>query len=174
MYALSAIKRIFKYLRVAYATGDNVEARKEMSMAALEAGIAFNNSSVTVVHGMSRPIGALFHVAHGLSNAMLLEKCLDYVLEGTYERFAELGYTVGAAERTVPVKEAAELFLKAVVQLCKDLDTPTLAEYGIKKEDFFAVIDKMAVDAMDSGSPSNTRKELAKEDLVKIYTSLWD
>lgn len=71
-FALSAIKRIFKYLPVAFHDGKNVEAREQMSIAALEAGIAFNNASVTLVHGMSRPIGALFHVAHGLSNAMLL------------------------------------------------------------------------------------------------------
>jgi alcohol dehydrogenase class IV len=53
-----------------------------MSLAALEAGMAFNNASVTIVHGMSRPIGALFHVPHGISNAMLLNVCLKYVLDG--------------------------------------------------------------------------------------------
>lgn len=52
-----------------------------MSVAALEAGIAFNNASVTIIHGMSRPIGALFHVAHGLSNAMLMKECLGFALE---------------------------------------------------------------------------------------------
>ena len=79
---LSAIKRIFKYLPVAFHDGKNVEAREQMSIAALEAGIAFNNASVTLVHGMSRPIGALFHVAHGLSNAMLLKQCFIYALDG--------------------------------------------------------------------------------------------
>ena len=72
VFALSAVKRIFRWLPEAFLHGDNVQAREEMSLAALEAGIAFNNSSVTIVHGMSRPIGALFHVPHGISNAMLL------------------------------------------------------------------------------------------------------
>ena len=72
-FALSAVKRIFRYLAPAFHDGRNEEARIQMSVAALEAGIAFNNASVTLIHGMSRPIGALFHVAHGLSNAMLLK-----------------------------------------------------------------------------------------------------
>ena len=78
-FALSAIKKIFKYLPVCYKDGANVEARAQMSLAALEAGVAFNNASVTVIHGMSRPIGALFHVPHGISNAMLLSACFTYV-----------------------------------------------------------------------------------------------
>ena len=90
-FAMSAVKRIFKFLPVAFRDGKNEEARVQMSVAALEAGIAFNNSSVTLIHGMSRPIGALFHVAHGLSNAMLMKECLSFALEGAYDRFADLG-----------------------------------------------------------------------------------
>src|SRR5699024_3255603 len=81
-FALSAVKRIFAYLPVCFRDGENEEAREQMSLAALEAGIAFNNASVTLIHGMSRPIGALFHVPHGLSNAMLMEECLAYALSG--------------------------------------------------------------------------------------------
>ena len=84
IFALSAIKRIFSNLPIVYEEPDNLEARKEMALAATEAGIAFNNSSVTLVHGMSRPIGALFHVPHGLSNAMLLERCMYFVLRCRY------------------------------------------------------------------------------------------
>ena len=79
-----------------------------MSIAALEAGIAFNNASVTLVHGMSRPIGALFHVAHGLSNAMLLKQCFIYALDGAYDRFADLGRAIGAANDADSDKEASE------------------------------------------------------------------
>ncbi len=81
-FALSACRRIFGHLRTAWGQGDNEESRIQMSLAALEAGMAFNNASVTIVHGMSRPIGALFHVPHGISNAMLLNVCLKYVLDG--------------------------------------------------------------------------------------------
>ena len=172
-FAVSAIRRIVKNLPLVYENGNNVEAREEMAIAALEAGVAFNNASVTVVHGMSRPIGALFHVPHGISNAMLDEKCFEYVLDGAYERFGDLAKAVGAADESDSDQEAAEKFLEIVRKLCSICEIPTLREYGIDREAFFANLDKMAGDAMESGSPSNTRKPLTKEDLIRIYKSLW-
>lgn len=172
-FALSAVERIFRYLPTAYKDGQNVEAREQMSVAALEAGIAFNNASVTIVHGMSRPIGALFHVPHGLSNAMLLKECLAYVLDGACDRFASLGRVIGAAQKEDSDQEASRKFLAAVDALCRELDTPTPEQYGIDRETFMKLIDKMSFDAMESGSPQNTRKELTKEDLITVYQKLW-
>lgn len=172
-FALSAVKRIFKYLPTAFHDGKNEEARIEMAVAALEAGIAFNNASVTLIHGMSRPIGALFHVAHGLSNAMLMKECLSFALEGAYDRFAELGRSIGAAAAEDSDKEASEKFLKAVIDLTEELETPTLEQFGIDKEAFFRVIGKMAYDAMDSGSPQNTKREVTQADVEQMYRNLW-
>lgn len=172
-FAMSAVKRIFKFLPVAFKDGKNEEARVQMSVAALEAGIAFNNASVTIIHGMSRPIGALFHVAHGLSNAMLMKECLGFALEGAYDRFADLGRAIGVADATDEDKAAAEKFLSAIEGIVKELETPTLAEFGIDKEEFFKVIDKMAYDAMDSGSPQNTMREVTEEQVKQIYRNLW-
>lgn len=173
IFAKSAVERIFKALPTAFKDGKNVNAREQMSIASLEAGIAFNNASVTIIHGMSRPIGALYHVAHGLSNAMLLKECFSYVLDGAYDRFAELGRIIHVAGEDVADKEAANMFLKAVVELCNTLEVPTLEEYGINRDDFFANIEKMAGDAMASGSPGNTRKEIATADVINIYKNLW-
>ena len=172
-FAMSAVKRIFKYLPVAFHDGKNEEARVQMSVAALEAGIAFNNASVTLIHGMSRPIGALFHVAHGLSNAMLMKECLGFALEGAYDRFADLGRAIGAAAQEDSDQTASEKFLDAVVALTEELETPTLAEFGIDKERFFEVIEKMAYDAMDSGSPQNTQREITQADVEAMYRNLW-
>ncbi|MGE4213199.1 MAG: iron-containing alcohol dehydrogenase [Anaerotignaceae bacterium] len=173
MFALSAIKRIFKYLPIAYNDGNDEKAREEMSIAAFEAGVCINNASVTLVHGMSRPIGALFHVAHGISNAMLIKECLAYVLDGCYDRFATIARAIGAADESTPDEEAAKAFLQELVKICKICKIPTLAEYGINKDEFYALMDKMAGDAMTSGSPSNTIKEVTKEDLIEIYKRLW-
>lgn len=172
-FALSAVKRIFQYLPIAFRDGKNEEARVQMSVAALEAGIAFNNSSVTLIHGMSRPIGALFHVAHGLSNAMLMKECLSFALEGAYDRFADLGRAIGAADGADSDETASAKFQAAVVALTEELETPTLAEFGIDKEAFFNVIEKMAYDAMDSGSPQNTQREITQEDIEQMYKNLW-
>lgn len=172
-FAMSAVKRIFKYLPTAFHDGKNEEARVQMSVAALEAGIAFNNASVTLIHGMSRPIGALFHVAHGLSNAMLIKECLGFALEGAYDRFADLGRNIGVASADDADKEASEKFLNAVVSLTEELETPTLTEFGIDKDTFWSVIEKMAHDAMESGSPQNTKREITQADIERMYRNLW-
>ena len=172
-YALSAIKRIFTYLPIAYKDGENKKAREEMALAAFEAGVCINNSSVTLVHGMSRPIGAMFHVAHGISNAMLIKECLSYVLDGSYERFAQIGRVINQADEKQSDKEASEAFLEKLTVLCSICEIPTLKEYGINKEEFDEVVDKMAQDAMNSGSPSNTIKDVTKQDLLTIYNKLW-
>lgn len=173
VFAVSAVKRIFKNLPIAFHDGGNVTAREEMSLAALEAGVAFNNASVTIVHGMSRPIGALFHIPHGISNAMLLKECLTFALDGAYDRFAALAEAIGVAEPGAGNAENAAAFLRAVEGICAELKIPTLAEYGVEREKFFAVMDKMAADALISGSPANTIKEVSKADILTIYENLW-
>ena len=172
-FALSAVKRIFRYLPKAYRDGKDQEAREQMALAALEAGIAFNNSSVTVIHGMSRPIGALFHVAHGLSNAMLMKECLTFALSGAKERFGDLGRVVGVASENDTDAESGRKFLAGVEALVKELDIPDLEGAGIQREKFFELIDKMAHDAMESGSPQNTMRDITEEEVKEIYKKLW-
>ena len=173
MYALDAIKRIFAWLPKAYDDGTDIKAREEMAIAAYEAGVCINNASVTLVHGMSRPIGALFHVSHGISNAMLLKECLAFALDGCYKRFGDIGRAIGAAGSGAGDEEAAKAFMIKLEELCTVLDIPTLKQYGIDQNEFDAVCDKMAGDAMASGSPSNTVKDVTKDDLLRIYKKLW-
>ena len=80
--SLSAISLISANLRRVYHDGNDHVAREAMMAAATQAGMAFSNSSVTLVHGMSRPIGAHFHVAHGLSNAMLFPAVTAFSVSG--------------------------------------------------------------------------------------------
>ena len=169
MFALSAIKRIFKYLLLAL--DEDFAAREEMAIASYEAGVSFANSSVTIIHGMSRPIGALFHVPHGLSNAMLLPTCLDYVKDGTYERFADMARAIGIDEEDDI--RASKLFVAEVTKLCIKCDVPSLAEYGVDKDKYLNSIAKMAKDAMASGSPSNTIKEINEKDIIKLYYDVY-
>ncbi len=173
MYALSAIKKIFANLPKAYADGSDMAARTEMAAAAYQAGLCINNASVTLVHGMSRPIGALFHVPHGISNAMLISACMAYVKDGCEAKFADMAKAIGAADERAADSAAANAFLEALAKLTKTLEIPTLAEYGIDPERFAALADKMAGDAMTSGSPQNCIRSVEKSDLLKIYSSLW-
>ncbi len=172
-FSLSAAKRIFeKPFATRVSDPGNVEARTQMSIAATEAGIAFNNASVTIIHGMSRPIGALFHVPHGLSNAMLMEACFDFALDGAYDRFAEVarycGLSTAEDDRT-----AAEDLMAAIRALLAELKVPTLEEFGVERAAFHAAIEKMASDAQASGSPANTIKPVTVEDMQALYRKVY-
>lgn len=171
--AVSAVKRIMKYLPIAYREPDNSLAREQMSIAALEAGICINNSSVTIVHGMSRPIGALFHVPHGMSNAMLLKECLSFAVSGAYEKFANLGRETGVASDSDSDETAAEKFIDSLQNICDVCEIPTLEQYGIDRDEYYSKILKMATDAVASGSPANTVKEVTVDDCIEIYKKLY-
>ena len=171
-FALSAIKRIFENLETCYNDGNNIEARVQMSLAALEAGIAFNNASVTIVHGMSRPMGALFHVPHGLSNAMLLKECMAFVVDGAYERFGKIARYLSFTN-IADDKMASEIFLDHLNTLLEHLHVPSMSEYGIDRDTYFENIEKMAKDAYISGSPSNTIKKVTVEDMMALYEKIY-
>ncbi|OJU12033.1 MAG: alcohol dehydrogenase, partial [Clostridiales bacterium 43-6] len=173
LYALDAIKRIFAFLPAAYKDGSDKKAREEMLLAAYEAGVCINNASVTLVHGMSRPLGANFHIPHGISNAMLIKECLTYAADGCYEKFAAIARAIGAAEESTDNITAATAFLDKLGELCGTLEIPTLREYGIDKNEFDALMDKMAHDAIASGSPGNTIKIITEDDIKTVYKKLW-
>ncbi|MBR6914708.1 MAG: iron-containing alcohol dehydrogenase, partial [Treponema sp.] len=172
LFCIDAVKRIFKYLPQALKDGSDRTARENLAIASYEAGVAINTSPTTIVHGMSRPIGALFHVPHGISNAMILTECLKAVMEGCYERFARLGIEIGAATESDSPKAGAEKFIKALEDFSQKLKIPTLRVYGINLEEFAAKEEKMAADSLASGSPSNCWKILTKEEEIKIYDIL--
>ena len=173
-FAVSALKRIYANLHDAFADGNNVNARREMQLGAFEAGISFSNASVTIIHGMSRPIGALFHVPHGMSNAMLLKICLEYLKTGVIDRLCELSKAIGVYKAGMTAEQGAEAFVAVTNELLKSVKIKTPMDYGIKKDDFFKYIPKMSEDAMASGSPSNTRRTPTKEILAELYARFWD
>jgi len=172
LFCLDAVKRIFKYLPLALKDGEDREARENMALAAWEAGVAINGSPTTIIHGMSRPIGAVFHVPHGISNAMLAVECLKAVLDGCYQRFARLALEIGAASPSDSPKTGAEKFISALEELTRELGVPSLREYGLDMEKFSQMEEKMASDSVASGSPANCWKILSKEEQIKIYDIL--
>src|SRR4029077_15383849 len=96
-FALAAMKTIWAELPTAFREPDNRRAREAMMLAATLGGIAFSNASVALVHGMSRPIGAHFHVPHGLSNAMLLPLVTAFSAPAAEPRYAACARTMGVA-----------------------------------------------------------------------------
>ncbi|OSI18712.1 alcohol dehydrogenase [Neisseria dentiae] len=171
--ALAAMSLIGPNLRTVYHDGGNRAAREAMMLGSTLAGIAFNNASVALVHGMSRPIGAFFHVPHGLSNAMLLPAVTAYSIPAAAERYADCARAIGVAAAGDDTDTANGKLLDELVALNRELKVPTLAEFGVQKADFDAVVETMAEQALASGSPGNNPRIPAKEEIVAIYRELW-
>ena len=165
--ALSAIKRIMRYLPQVYRDGSNFNARREMSIASLQAGICINNSSVTLIHGMSRPIGARFHVPHGMSNAMLLNVCLSDMEMAARHNLARIATYLRI--QSVDEIDASEKFVEEVEKLVERLDVPTMSQYGINRDEYMAAVDEMSFEAIMSGSPSHAPREYTADDIRDIY-----
>ena len=135
----------------------------------LQAGIAFSNSSVALVHGMSRPIGAYFHVAHGVSNAALLAVVTEFSLIGNPARYARVAQAMGENVDNLTALEAADLAAKSIRRLIKDIKIPSLQELGVDKEKLDKLAPKMAEDAIASGSPANNPRQATKEEIIELY-----
>lgn len=169
VFALSAIKLLSENLRQAWANGDNLEARSLTMLGAFQAGVAFSNSSVALVHGMSRPIGAYFHAPHGLSNAVLLAPVVEFSISGNPKRYADIARAMGEKVEGLGVMEGASKASKAVRELVRDIKIPALATLGVTREKLKTVVGKMADDAIASGSPGNNPRKATKEEIVELY-----
>lgn len=172
--ALSAIKLISQNLRIVHEDGNNIDARENMSLAAMQAGMAFSNASVCLVHGMSRPIGAIFHVPHGVSNAMLLPAVLEFSKESCIEQLADIGRVFSDDLKALSNVEAADGFISMIKQLCLDLQIPNMKQQGIDRTEFEQVVDKMAVDALESGSPGMNPRIPTHAEIVELYHECYD
>ncbi|MEB3103608.1 iron-containing alcohol dehydrogenase [Ferviditalea candida] len=173
-WALQAIELIMNNLRLAYQQKDHMEARSEMALASMLAGAAFSNSSVTLVHGMSRPIGAMFHVPHGVSNAMLLPAVLEFTKESALERLAIVARLVKPEMKTVSDEEAVDELVLEIKALCRDLKIPNMKTWGIDKEKLEPLLPKMAADALASGSPGNNPRVPTHGEIMELYRVCYD
>ncbi|MBO1512657.1 iron-containing alcohol dehydrogenase [Metabacillus bambusae] len=172
--ALSAMKLLVGNILTAYNNGEDLDALEAMSLGSLQAGMAFTNASVCLVHGMSRPIGALFHVPHGYSNAMLLPAVLEFSKEACIDRLADLGRIFKPNGINLTNEEAAEIAVTSVKNLCLQLNIPNLKGWGIERGAFERVVGKMAVDALDSGSPANNPRVPTRVELEELYHNCFD
>lgn len=171
--AHSAASFITANLLTVYENGEDIAAREAMSLGSLQAGMSFSNASVALVHGMSRPIGALFHVPHGISNAMLLPAVLEFSFDDCVSQLASLApYFIDHAS-TLTETEAARETIEAIKALCRKLDIPNLKGYGIDEDAFKAAIPKMVQDAIASGSPANNPRIPTEEELAALYETAY-
>ncbi len=171
--ALSAIRLIATHLKQVYRDGSDARAREGMMAAATQAGMAFSNSSVALVHGMSRPIGAHFHVAHGLSNAMLFPLVTAFSVAGAPGRYADCARAYGVADAATSDQIAARVLVEALTELCAELEVPTPRSYGIDSAAWQSLIPLMAEQAMASGSPTNNPVIPEPGEIEALYAQVY-
>jgi alcohol dehydrogenase class IV len=169
MLALKAARLIGAHLRRAVRTPDDEEAREAMMLGATLAGAAFSNASVALVHGMSRPIGAHFHLAHGLSNALLLPAVTRFSVAGAPERYATIARDMDLAGAEDSDDTACQRLVEELEALNADLEIPSLSGAEVQRDHFDRVVEEMAQAALDSGSPGFNPQPATKEEIVDLY-----
>jgi len=174
LLALSAVRLIRNSIRQAWHDGSDEDARQNMLIGSFHAGIAFSNSSVGLVHSMSEPIGACFHVPHGLSNAMLLPAVTKFSINGAPSRYAEIARCMDLANNSVSDEECCQMLINGLLQLNRELEIPSPKSFGIKKTSYEEYIEKMAKDAVAAGSTSNNPIIPAVEQIKGIYSETYD
>jgi alcohol dehydrogenase class IV len=173
VYALEAMRLIYPNLRTACFEPGNHAAREAMMRGATLAGLAFSNASVALVHGMSRPIGAFFHVPHGLSNAMLLPAVTAFSAPAALERYGTVARTLGLASAGEGDEAAVSALLEALSALNRDLTVPTPEAYGIDEARYMGLMERMAEQALASGSPGNNPRVPSVDEIVTLYRAAY-
>jgi alcohol dehydrogenase class IV len=171
--ALSAMKTIWRELPTSFHQPGNAKAREAMMMAATQAGIAFSNASVALVHGMSRPLGAHFHIPHGLSNAMLLPAVTAFSAEAALDRYGECARTMGVAQAHDTDRAAVDRLTRALFERNAELQVPSPKQFGITEERYVALVSTMAAQALASGSPQNNPRVPTAQEIEQIYHQAW-
>ncbi len=169
--AIQAIKLISSNLRTAVTEGDNLEARYNMSLGSLMAGVAFANAGVGAVHALAYPLGGQFHLPHGMANTLMLRYVMEYNIVSRIEKFTKIAEAMGEKVAGLSIREAAQKALDAMIYLAEDIGVPTkLRQVNIPKD----AIPKLAEAGIKvTRLLSNNPRNLTQKDLEDIYTNAW-
>ena len=165
--ALWAIETIAQWLPIAFAQGQNQEARYKMSMAAMLAGMSYGTASAGAVHAMSQTAGGVYDLPHGTLTAALLPPVMAYNYLGEPHKYARIAQAMGENTWGLTVWEAAELAVESVERLVDLVEIPSLPEMGIPEDDIPMLVDLAFADPQTIGNP----RDLTKASYEKIYRS---
>lgn len=171
LLSLQAIALIAENLRTCVHDGKNLQARENMLLGSLYAGLGLANAGVTAVHSLSYPLGGKYGIGHGLANTMMLPATIAFNLPASLDKFADIAEAMGEITDDLPVREAAYLALEAVESLIEDCGIDSsLEDFGIKEKDFPALADV----ALTIARPlENNPRKVTKEDAIAIYTDAY-
>ncbi|MDA8345811.1 MAG: iron-containing alcohol dehydrogenase [Thermaerobacter sp.] len=158
--ALAAIRHLAPHLARAAKGEAQAEDLGELMLGALQAGMAFSNASVALVHGMARPLGACFGVPHGVANGLLLATVVEFNLPAAPERYARIAQALG---------EESTAATELVARICTACSLPDPASFGIDDARLGRLAPQMARDALRSGSPQHNPRLAGAEEIEALY-----
>lgn len=169
LLACRAMELIFDNLRTAYCRGDNIEARSGMLEGSLLAGISFANAGVTAVHAFAYPIGAEYHIPHGVANTLMLPAVMEFNMVSRLEKFAYMAEIFQESTEGLSLREAAQRAIEAIRALAQDIRVPQkLSEFGVKEEDVPRLAEGvLKVTRLLANNPRTVTLEDAKEIYLK-------
>ncbi|MBM7646948.1 choline dehydrogenase [Scopulibacillus daqui] len=163
--ALLAIEYVAKYLRRAYANGQDIEARYGMAQAAMLAGLSYGSESAGAAHAMAQTLGGIIPVAHGQCVAAMLGPVMEYNWKGHPEKFARIAKALGVKTDNMSTEEAAKAAVLEVYNLVEEMDIPSLEEQGVPKD----MIPRLAKEAMKDPQTVGNPRDLNEEAYKWIY-----
>ncbi|MBB5324015.1 1,3-propanediol dehydrogenase [Anoxybacillus tepidamans] len=168
--AKNAISLVAEYLRPSVASKINQEAKTNMAMASLQAGLAFSNAILGAVHAMSHAVGGKYYLLHGDVNSILLPHVMEYNLLANPKKFADIALFLGVDTRGMPYMEAGKKAIEYVKQLTIEIGAPQrLSDIGVEKEE----IRKMSLVALHDACMITNPRDITVEDIEEIFRKAW-
>src|SRR5436190_461809 len=170
MYAYEGMRLIDANIVTAVKNGKNIEAREKVAMGSLLGGFCLGPVNTAGVHALSYPLGSMFHLAHGLSNALLLPYVMEYNIPAATKKYAEVAIALGC-ERQSKDEATACAGVKKIRELIKACGIPaTLKEVNVPE----SAIPQMAVDALKiQRLLKNNPRLIEEKDAIEIYKAAY-
>ncbi len=171
LWSLESIRLIGENLRSAVMRGSDLEARYNMALGSLMAGIALANASAGSIHALAYPLGGTYRVAHGISNAMMMPYVLQYNALSDVNKFAKIAEAMGESIEGLSPREAAMIAVDAVRQLSVDVGIPQrMRDVGVPEEAIEAFVPgAMATARLMDNNP----RKLTEKEVLEIYRAAW-
>lgn len=165
-----AIKLIADNIRDAVYT-DSKEAKANMLLGSLIAGICFGNSDIAGVHCMAEALGGLYDTPHGIANAIMLPYVMEYNYVANTKKFAEIAKAMGEKTDDLSVKDAAYRSVEAIRKLNQDLQIPKLKAIGTKEKDLSELAQRASINVSVGSNPRKADEKAFKEIFKKAFTA---
>lgn len=166
-YAKEGARKIFHNIRRAFSSADDLTAKQEMLLGAYYGGVAITGSGTTAVHALSYPLGGKYHIAHGVSNAILFAHVMEFNKDACADRLAELSDAVFPELAGKSTEEKADRIIAEIAAIVRDTEIPTsLEEFGVRSEDIDFLV---TAGSQQTRLLVNNCKELSLDDIRYIY-----